>query len=258
MKDLDLGAAFRSLRVRRAWRQVDLARAAGVSHGTVSLLERGRFHLFTLATIRQVANALGLRIDLCSPWHGQELDRLRDQDHASLQDSWKRELERDGWLVRAELSYSEFGERGRIDLLAYHPVMRVLLVVEVKTSLNDLQETLGHLDVKERLASRVARRLGWNAVSVVPCLVVQEGTTQRRRVVEHAALFSRFSLHGRAALTWLRHPAGRTDGLLMFRELPPANRISAKRRGVKRVRLSTTLPRSAKATPRAAPSALTS
>ena len=45
-----------------------------------------------------------------------------------------------------------------IDLLAIHPAVRVLLVVEIKTRLLDAQDVIGRLDVKRSVALPVARR----------------------------------------------------------------------------------------------------
>ena len=37
-----------------------------------------------------------------------------------------------GWEVVPEATFNEFGERGSIDILAFHPKHGALLVVEVK------------------------------------------------------------------------------------------------------------------------------
>ena len=42
MEDLALGRTFRRVRQRLGWRQIDLARIAGVSPSTCSLIERGQ------------------------------------------------------------------------------------------------------------------------------------------------------------------------------------------------------------------------
>jgi hypothetical protein len=84
--------------------------------------------------------------------------------------------------------------------VALHPSTRTLLVVEVKTAIGDLQETLGRLDVKTRLSRQLAAQVAWPEPSAaVPVLLVQGGRTARRVVAEHRALFTRFALRGRAA-----------------------------------------------------------
>ena len=74
-----------------------------------------------------------------------------------------------GWMVRPEVSYSEWGERGSIDLLGWHASTRSLLIVEVKSELASVEETLRKHDEKVRLGSVVAsRRLGWSPLTVEP------------------------------------------------------------------------------------------
>lgn len=80
-----------------------------------------------------------------------------------------------GWEVRVEVSFNHFGDRGRIDLIAYDAPRGILLVVEIKSALGDLQETLGRLDVKVRLGRQIAHELGWTEIAtVIPTLVVGE------------------------------------------------------------------------------------
>jgi len=157
-----------------------------------------------LREIEAIATALGGRLDVRLLWNGPELDRLLDEAHAVLGAAVKRRLERWGWLVRVEVSYSHFGERGRIDLLAFHPATRVLLVIELKSELVDVQSLLGSLDVKVRLAPRIADRFGWVPRAVVPAIVFLEDRTTRNRLLRLDPLFAAFDLRGRSALSWLR------------------------------------------------------
>jgi transcriptional regulator with XRE-family HTH domain len=126
-----LGRLARMLRVRQRLTQGALASRAGVGRRAVSLLENGRAHALRLREVEAIVAALGGRLDVRLLWNGPELDRLLDEAHAALGASVKRRLERWGWLVRVEVSYSHFGERGRIDLLAFQPATGVLLVVEL-------------------------------------------------------------------------------------------------------------------------------
>ena len=202
-----LGRLARMLRVRQRLTQVALATRAGVGRRAVSLLENGRAQVLRLREVEAIVAALGGRIDLRLLWNGPELDRLLDEAHAALGASVKRRLERWGWLVRVEVSYSHFGERGRIDLLAFHPATRVLLVIELKSELVDVQSLLGSLDVKARLAPGIAERFGWSPRVVVPAIVFLEDRTTRNRLTRVDPLFARFELRGRHALSWLRRPA---------------------------------------------------
>lgn len=181
-------------------------------------MERGDLAGVPVGTLRRVATELDATVSVQIRWRGEELDRLVDAQHAKLQQAASELLLSLGWVVRIEVSFNHFGDRGRIDILAKHPVMRILLVLEVKTGLGDLQETLGRLDVKTRLGRRVALELGWSDVAaVVPVLVIGDTRTSRSVVARYDALFQRFSLRGRAAVAWLRRPRGEAPpGLLWF------------------------------------------
>jgi len=65
--------------------------------------------------------------------------------HAFLAESVVDALRRDSpeWQVFPEVSFSIWGERGVIDLLAWHPGRRALLVIELKTELVDVGELHG-------------------------------------------------------------------------------------------------------------------
>jgi transcriptional regulator with XRE-family HTH domain len=213
-----LGRLARRLRVRAGLTQAMLATRAGVGRQAVSLLERGQARRLRLGVVEAIAAALGARVDVRLLWNGPELDRLLDAGHASLGAAVKRRLERWGWLVRVEVSYSRYGERGRIDLLAFHPPTATLLVIELKTELVDVQALLGSLDAKARLGRHIAGRFGWEVRAVVPAIVFAELRTTRDRLARLDSLFDRYALRGRSALRWVRRPAadGSPSGLLWF------------------------------------------
>ena len=212
-----LGRLARMLRVRQRLTQVALATRAGVSRRAVSLLETGRAAVLRLREVEAIVLALGGRLDMRLLWNGPELDRMLDEAHAALGASVKRRLERWGWLVRVEVSYSRYGERGRIDLLAFHPAARVLLVIELKSELVDVQALLGSLDVKVRLAPGIVERFGWSPRAVVPAIVFLEHSATRKRLARIDTLFDRFDVRGKAALSWLRRPTeAAPHGMLWF------------------------------------------
>lgn len=211
-----------------------------MSDSVISSVEHGTIDGVSMGFLRRIFAALGVTLRLDLGWRGPELDRLLDADHASFAEAWKRRLERDGWLVRPEASFNVYGDRGRIDLLAFHPVLGVLLVVEIKTKIVDLQGLLGPLDIKARVAAGVAARFGWRAKHVVRCLVIAEDRTNRRRVAEHSALLAAFALRGRPALAWLRKPETTVEGLLVFAKLTNSRQRGVRRAGRQRVRLRKT------------------
>jgi hypothetical protein len=200
-----------------------------VSRQAVSTLERGHGRELRIRTVESVASTLGAQIDLRLSWNGPELDRLLDATHAATVRAVKRRLDRWGWITRVEVSFSRYGERGRIDLLCWHPAARALLVVEVKTDLVDVQDLLGSLDVKTRLSRHAAERFGWEVRLVVPAIVFVDDRAVRNRLARFDTLFDRFELRGRAAVAWVRRPGGRPSGVLWFQGIGDGRRSSARR-----------------------------
>jgi len=203
------GRAIRALRFRRGWRQVDLASEAGVSRTQVGRIERGESGTMTVDALARVAGALGARAELRLLWHGEGLDRLLDEAHARLVEWVVRRLQALGWVVGVEVSFSQNGERGSIDVLAFHPERRALLVIEVKSVTPDMQAMLGGLDRKARVGPAIARERGWDPVTVARALVVGDTRTNRRRLEAHDATIRAVLPAGTREITrWVTDPVG--------------------------------------------------
>jgi transcriptional regulator with XRE-family HTH domain len=211
MDDIRLGTAIRLVRQRRGWRQQDLATRAGVSQSFVSRIELGRVGPQSIDSVRALAAALEIRVDLVPRWRAGDLDRLLNSRHSALHESVAR-MFRDqlpGWVLAPEVSFAIYGERGVIDILAWHPGRRALLLIELKTELVDMNETIGTLDRKRRLARQIARDRGWDPVSVSAWLIVSASRTNRRRVDAHEAMLrAALPADGRTIRRWLREPVG--------------------------------------------------
>lgn len=212
MTDQRVGATIRFLRIRRPWRQRDLAEHAGVSQSMVSRIERGHLAGVTLEAIRRVAAALDLRLDLVGRWRGGELDRLLAAGHSALHESVARDIGgRVGWRFSSEVSFAHFAERGIIDLLAWHEPSGALLVIELKTEFVDINELLGTLDRKRRHAEQIARERGWlnHASSVSVWVIVSDTSVNRHRARDHRTMLTTaYPTDGRSIRPWLRAPRG--------------------------------------------------
>ena len=215
MDEQRIGRSVRALRTRLGLRQEDLARRARVSQTTVSRIERGRSGPLPLVTIRAVVQAVGADLDVVVRWDGARLDRLLDGRHAALLAETTRRLERDAWIVHPEVSYSVYGERGSIDLVAWHSRRRALLVVEAKTAITSLEEMLRRHDQKTRLAPGIVReRFGWEVAVVGSLVVLPDASTPRRHVARADLILSRaYPLRGHAVRAWLADPIGAAAGL---------------------------------------------
>lgn len=229
MDDQRIGAAFRAIRVRKGWRQRDLARRAGVSQATVSRIERGVLSGVPLGTLRAVAIALEAQFDPLVRWHGGDLPRLLGARHAALHEAASRLFgSLDGWLAEPEVSFSIYGERGVIDVFAWHAATRSLLVVELKTEFVDVNELMGTLDRKRRLAPVVAQDRGWAPLSVSTWVLVADSRTNRRVVAAHVlVLRSKLPVDGRTMRAWVRGPVGRVDALTFLPSTHQASRRTA-------------------------------
>lgn len=190
-----------------------------------------------LPTLRRILASLDASLVVEVPWRAGALDRLLDEDHASLVATVTELLAAVGWIVKVEVTYSEFGERGSIDILAFMPSAGVLLVIEIKTDMPAVEATLRKVHEKVRLAPDVAReRFGWDVRTVGWLLVMPERSTLRRRVERHSSLFARaFPVRGSEIRTWLRHPTRAVAGLWFLSASRGTTRIQC-RGGRERVR----------------------
>ena len=244
MDDRRLGMAVRARRHQRGWRLVDLAAAAGVGATACSLLERGLSGRLSVRVARAIAGAVDLPLMWDIGWQRQEVDRLLDADHSALAAYLAQRLGTLGWTVRSEVSFNQYGDRGRIDLVAFHPATKTLLIIEIKTGIVDAQAMLGALDVKARVGRAVAKQLGWDARQVVPALVILDGSTARRHVRALEPLLNRFDLRGRRAADWLRQPDVPANGLLFLTKFPSNAGSDVRRAARRRVRMPGANPRS--------------
>jgi len=225
MDDRTIGLVLRAVRRRRGWRQADLAAAAGCSQSLVSLVERGHLESVAFGLLRRIFGALDVRLRLLATWRGAALDRLLDEDHAAVVAGIADRLERAGWQVLIEVTYSRYGERGSIDVLGVHAVARAVLVCEIKSDMPSAEATVRKLDEKRRLAPWIVReRLGWEPVVVGTVLVVPESPRIRRLLAGPASSVARaFPIASRAIGSWLRHPAGSLAATWFLTRTNPRN-----------------------------------
>ena len=207
MDEIAFGRAVRALRIRKRLTQEELGSRAGVSRGVIARIEQGHAARVTVATLERVASALGARVLVELLWPSEGLDRLLDGRHAVTVEEVVRILGGAGWEVATEVSFNEYGERGSIDVLAFHRSTRSLLVVEVKTAIVDAQELQSTLDRKVRLAPKIGRDRGWSAAAISKLLVVVDSRTNRQRIEKLAMTFATtFPSRTWAVRRWLASP----------------------------------------------------
>jgi len=239
MHPIRIGRVVRTLRRRRGLRQIDLGRLAGVSQQAVSLVETGRCRQLSITTLERVLAELEAELELVVRWRGGELDKVMDAGHADLEGALAADLARWGWRVELEVTYSIAGDRGSVDVLAFHAESRSLLVGEIKTDVTSADATLRRHDEKVRLAGSIAtQRFGWHAASVSRLLVLPDASTPRRRVRSLGSVLDLvYPSRGSDVRRWLRGPAGRNAGILF---LSVTNTVGDRRDRVSRRRVAHT------------------
>jgi transcriptional regulator with XRE-family HTH domain len=216
MDDARIGRICRALRRRRGWTQAELASKAGCHQTTISRIERGQVADLRLAVARLAFGVFDASFDGIVGWRSGDLDRLLDDRNAGTIETVAVILGSSGWLIIPEASYSEWGERGSIDILAGRADARAVAVVEIKTEIASVEETIRKHDQKSRLAfDGVARkRLGWSPDIVGRFLVAPEDATIRRVIGRHEATFSAaYPLRSRAIRRWLEAPNNHAAGV---------------------------------------------
>jgi hypothetical protein len=138
----------------------------------------------------RIAGALGATVSVRILWQGEGLDRLLDAAHADLTETVLRLLRDSGWEVATEVSFNVRGERGAIDILAFHHSTKSLLVIEIKSVVPDLQAMLGTLDKRPASLSvslgsvvgeSTASQDCWSSPTTGPPVVVSTNTRRPSR-----------------------------------------------------------------------------
>lgn len=206
---LRLGGSIRAVRVSLGLSQRAFAGRIGRSQVYVSLVERGRIPGLSIRDAEAICRALGATLIL-----GIEAPvlvagpRQRDAAHARCIAYVVRRLTRDGWIVRREVLIGSPARPGWIDLVAFHPATRILLVIEVKTELIDLGGLERQLGWYSREATRAAQSFGWSARDVVPVALLLVTDVNDARVRENASgIGQAFPRRWRELMAVVRHTA---------------------------------------------------
>ncbi len=193
----------------------------------MTLLERGRFENVSVRSQRRVCAALGITSELELHWRGGLGDHLIDRVHAMIVEAVTAELVAGRWEVHPEHSFNHFGERGSVDILAWHPGRRALLIVEVKSRIQDVQAMLLSMSRKVRIVpGLVAEEPGWNRDALGLMVALPDSHANRAVVAAHPTTFdASFPARTVACRSWLKAPSGDLAGLWFL----PRMRVSTPR-----------------------------
>lgn len=201
--------------------QQQLADAVGIARGYIATLESGRANP-SLNLVTRVAEALDMDVDLvirpptAVRGHGQ-----RDAVHARCSGYVDRRLRAAGLLTAREVEIVHGRSHGWIDLLAFDPRSSILVIVEIKTRLDDLGALERQIGWYERSAFETANRLGWRPTRSVTWLLGLASTEIETVLRSNRSIFDQaFPIGADAALDWLtesataRPPDGRVLALI--------------------------------------------
>jgi hypothetical protein len=136
-----------------------------------------------LAAVGRVLDAMGSRLDMRieAPFLA---DRRRQQEpaHAYCVAYVSRRLTSAEWVPEREVEISHGRSHGWIDILAHRAVDGAMLVVEVKTEIEDIGRIERSMSWYEREAQAIARRRSWTVRSVVSALVVLDTLATESRL----------------------------------------------------------------------------
>ena len=213
--DARLARLVVTIRRRVGVTQEALADRTGVPRRDIVRIEAGRAGLVRLDRVRTVLDGIGGRARLGVWWKGAAADRLLDEAHAALVERAVTVFRRRGWTAFPEISFSEFGERGSIDILGARVTELAVAISEVKSEFGSLEETNRTLDAKARLAPVIAERvLGWRPKVVGRILIVPDRMTLRRVVERHAQTMNAiYPARSREVRAWLRSPVEPLRGI---------------------------------------------
>lgn len=183
--------AVADLRHALSWTQAELGDRAGFSQSFVSLVEHRCMPDLTFESATRLLEAMGARltVGVSAPFLADR-ELQRDPAHARCAPYVAARLKRDGWLTATEVEVGGDRSRGWIDVLAYHPDHRLLLVIEIKTEIRDLGAIERTLGWYEREAWVGARRLSWRPNRLVGCVLLLATEMNEARIGDNRAAFT--------------------------------------------------------------------
>jgi transcriptional regulator with XRE-family HTH domain len=168
--------------------RLSLASRVGVSERYIAKIEQGVANP-SLGLIDRIADALGLELELViRPPVFPGGSWVSDSVHARCSVYADRRVRGNLWRMAREVEVVHGRSHGWIDLLAFDPRTRTLLIIEVKTRLDDLGALERQLGWYERMAWQSARRLGWRPTRVVTIVLALASDEVERVVRAHRQL----------------------------------------------------------------------
>jgi transcriptional regulator with XRE-family HTH domain len=162
--------------------QEELARTVGVARSYVAGMEAGKVNP-SLDVVRRIGDALGLDLELIGRPPVVLDPRSTSVVHSRCSGYASRRFRSSGWLVAREVEIVHGRSHGWIDLLAFHSGTRTLVIVEIKTRVEDVGVIERQLAWYERSAPEVAAdSFGWRPSSVASWLLLLQSDEVERAI----------------------------------------------------------------------------
>lgn len=196
-----IGAAIRDARRACGWSQAELGARSALSQSAIAAIEKGCAG--RIDTLERICAGLGgeLVLDMRLPFAGDGPPQV-DPGHARCVGSMRRLLESAGHVCATEQEILDGPWRGWIDLVAYDSTLRRLVIVEVKTELQDAGALDRQVGRYVRLCLDVARRNGWSVVEIAVIVVVLASAgNDAFLIANRQVLGAAFPIRGRRAIS---------------------------------------------------------
>ena len=119
-------------------------------------------------------SVLGIRVSLDGWWTEGRADQLLDQAHAALVEHTLQSMGGAGWETRVEYTFNEYGERGSVDILGWRAVDRTLAIAEIKSRIDDVQDTNATFSRKCRLLPLIPP-VDWGEIAFISPIIAAAG-----------------------------------------------------------------------------------
>jgi transcriptional regulator with XRE-family HTH domain len=208
-----IGAIVRTGREEQRWTKTNLGERSGISRQMVAALESGKANP-SLDVIGALLEALDIEVDVVARGPVQvAASGPADAAHAICSAYVQRRLVAAGWQVEREVRITDRRYLGWIDILAFHEATATLVVIEVKTRIDDVGAIERSLDWHVRGAVGAAERLGWHPRRVVAWVVALasdevEDAIRRTRELWATAFPTRASAMGALVADPATSPSG--------------------------------------------------
>jgi transcriptional regulator with XRE-family HTH domain len=222
---VSLARACRDGRQALGLTQSAVAARVGVARSYIAGIERGHANP-SLDVIIRLARALGLELDLTlrSPVIVGDR-RQRDAVHARCSGYVDRRLLGAGWETAREVAIVDGRWRGWIDLLAFDLRTGTLLVIEIKTTIDDLGALERQVGWYERVARRVSLDRGWRPRRIVTWVLVLASEQNELAMTRNRGVFGRaFSVDVALMQALLDDPGSNWPGGRALASIDPGRR----------------------------------